>query len=353
MRDAVAGSGRAMLFAICNWGNDNVQNWGAATGNSWRTTGDITANWTSVMSILDAQPRFAPYARPGAWNDPDMLEVGRTGLSDTESRSHFSLWALLNAPLIAGNDLRSMSAATRSILTNTEVIGVNQDWGGRQGNRIADNGNQEVWSKPMANGSVAVVLLNRAGSTATVSTTASALGIGGADSYSVRDLWAHTTGTTGATISASVPSHGVAMYVVTRTGDTTPPTGSTSALRGTGSGRCLDVPGGNAANGTPVGIYDCTGGTGQQWTGTATGELRTATGKCLDVVNRGTANGARVAIWDCNGGTNQQWRLDANGDVVAIGANRCLDVTGAATANSSPVVIWTCSGGSHQKWSRV
>src|SRR5690348_14928210 len=113
MRDALAATGRKIFFAICNWGNDNVIQWGPATGNSWRTTGDIQGNWGSVTGILDAQPRYAGISRPGAWNDPDMLEVGH-GLTDTESRAHFSLWALLNAPLLAGNDLRTMSAATRS-----------------------------------------------------------------------------------------------------------------------------------------------------------------------------------------------------------------------------------------------
>ncbi|MEO6083558.1 MAG: glycoside hydrolase family 27 protein, partial [Umezawaea sp.] len=145
MRDALARSGRQIFYALCNWGNDNVKQWGPATGNSWRTTGDIAGNWNSVMGILDAQPGWASAAGPGAWNDPDMLEVGN-GLSDTESRAHFSLWALLNAPLIAGNDLRTMSAATKTVLTNTEVIAVNQNWGGRQGNRLVDNGNTEIWT---------------------------------------------------------------------------------------------------------------------------------------------------------------------------------------------------------------
>jgi alpha-galactosidase len=360
MRDALANnsSGRRILFAICNWGNDNVQNWGAATGNSWRTTGDITDTWASVMSILDSQPRFASYARPGAWNDPDMLEVGNPGLTETESRAHFSLWALLNAPLIAGNDLRSMSTATRNILTNSEVIAVNQNWGGRQGNRIADNGNQEVWSKPMSNGSVAVVLLNRASSAATVSTTTSALGLANASSYTKRDLWARTNAATGSTVSASVPAHGAVMYIVSGGGTpsnppSSPPPGTTFALRGTGSGRCLDVPNNSATNGTLVALWDCNGGAAQRLTATAAGELRTATNKCLDVVGASTANGARVAIWDCNGGSNQRWRVEANGDVTAVGAGKCLDVIGAATANGSGINIWTCSGSANQKWTRT
>jgi len=226
MRDALARASRPILFAICNWGSDDVRSWGAATGNSWRTTGDIGPRWSSVTSILDAQPGYADASRPGAWNDPDMLEVGN-GLTETESRAHFSLWALLNAPLIAGNDLRTMSASTRSILTNTDVIAVNQDWGGRQGNRLSGSGSTEVWTKPMADGSVAVVLLNRGASTATVSTSASAVGLKAASGYSVRDLWAHTTGTTGGTISSSVPSHGAAMYVVSGAG--TSPSPSTTS----------------------------------------------------------------------------------------------------------------------------
>ncbi|MEU1590706.1 ricin-type beta-trefoil lectin domain protein [Micromonospora sp. NPDC005710] len=350
MRDALARSGRPILFALCNWGQDNVAQWGAATGNSWRNTGDIQGNWNSVMGILDSQPGYAGASKPGAWNDPDMLEVGN-GLSDTESRAHFSLWALLNAPLIAGNDLRTMSATTRSILTNTEVIAVNQDWGGRQGNRIVDNGNSEIWTKPMSNGSMAVVLLNRASSAATISTSASQIGLGAASSYSVRDLWAHTSTTTSGTISASVPAHGAAMYIVTGGGTTDP--GTSFGLRGQGSGRCLDITGASQINGALAEIWDCNGGANQRFTQTSAGELRVYNGtKCLDVYNRGTTNGTAVEIWDCNGQSNQQFRLNADGTVTAVGANKCLDVNGAATANGTRVQIWDCAGGSNQKWTR-
>src|SRR4051812_10972523 len=133
MRDALAATGRPILFSIVNWGQESVWTWGMPIGNSWRTTGDIQANWNSITGILDQQVGLDPYSGPGGWNDPDMLEVGNGGLPANEARAHFSLWALLNAPLIAGNDIRSMSADTRSILTNSEVIAVDQDWGGRQG----------------------------------------------------------------------------------------------------------------------------------------------------------------------------------------------------------------------------
>ncbi|TMR13874.1 alpha-galactosidase [Nonomuraea turkmeniaca] len=350
MRDALAATGRPILYSLCNWGQENVWTWGMPVGNSWRTTGDIAANWNSIMGILDQQVGLEAYSGPGGWNDPDMLEVGVGALTATEGRAHFSLWSLLNAPLIAGNDIRSMSAETRSILTNTEVIAVNQDWGGRQGHKISDNGNLEVWRKPMSNGSVAVVLLNRGTSTSTVSTTASALGLGSASSYSVRDLWAHTTASSSGTISASVPGHGAAMYIVTGGGITPTPTG---AIKGVGSGRCLDVTGASQTNGAQAQIWDCNGQPNQQWTPTANGELRVYGNKCLDVYNGGTADGAQVIIWDCNGQSNQQWRLNADGTITAVGAGKCLDVPNNATANGIKLVIWSCNGGANQRWTRT
>jgi alpha-galactosidase len=348
MRDALAATGRPILYSLCNWGQENVWTWGASVGNSWRTTGDITDSWSSVTSILDQQVGKESYAGPGAWNDPDMLEVGNPGLSDTESRAHFSLWALLNAPLLAGNDLRSMSAATRTILTNSEVIAVNQDWGGRQGHKISDNGNLEVWRKPMSNGSVATVLLNRGNTTATVSTTASALGLGSAASYSVRDLWAHTTTSSTGTISASVPAHGAAMYTVTGGGGQ-----PTSTIRGEASARCLDVTGASQANGAAVIIWDCNGQANQSWSASSSQELRVYGVKCLDVSGGGTANGTAVIIWDCNGQPNQQWRFNTNGTITAVGANKCLDLAGGATANNTRAVIWDCNGSASQRWSRA
>lgn len=347
MRDALAATGRPILFSLCNWGQENVWTWGAAVGNSWRNTGDITGDWNSIMGILDLQVGKETYSGPGAWNDPDMLEVGN-GPTETESRAHFSLWSLLNAPLLAGNDIRTMSAATRAILTNSEVIAVNQDWGGRQGYKISDSGDLEVWRKPMSNGSVATVLLNRGASTATVSTTASALGLGSAASYAVRDLWAHTDSTSTGTISASVPAHGAAMFLVSG-GSSAPP--STTVLRGVGSGRCLDDPAGNTTNGTQMIIWDCNGGTNQRWTYTSANQLQVL-GKCLDAYNNGTTAGTNVVIWDCNGGANQQWLLNADGTITGVQSGLCLDVTGAGTANGTLVELWTCHGGSNQKWTR-
>ncbi|MBB6550389.1 lectin [Nonomuraea rubra] len=131
-------------------------------------------------------------------------------------------------------------------------------------------------------------------------------------------------------------------------GDPDPP--DTGALRGTGSGRCLDVSGASQANGAQAQIWDCNGQPNQQWTATSAGELRVYGGKCLDVNGAGTADGTAVIIWDCNGQNNQKWRLNADGTITAVGANKCLDVSGYGTANGTRVHIWTCHGGTNQKW---
>ncbi|GAA3138231.1 lectin [Nonomuraea roseoviolacea] len=128
---------------------------------------------------------------------------------------------------------------------------------------------------------------------------------------------------------------------------------ATGALRGTGSGRCLDVSGASQANGAQAQIWDCNGQPNQQWTATSAGELRVYGGKCLDVNGAATADGTTVIIWDCNGQNNQKWRLNTDGTITAVGANKCLDVSAAGTANGTRVQIWTCHGGANQKWTRL
>src|SRR5581483_11637650 len=152
-------------------------------------------------------------ARPGHWNDPDMLEVGNGGMSETEYRTHMSLWAILAAPLLAGNDLRNMSAATRDILCNREVVAVDQDKAGHEGYRVAQDGDREVWAKPLAGGNWAVGLFNRGASAATVTVKWDDLKLSG--KHSVRDLWQHEDrGRVDQSFSAEVPAHGVVMIRV-------------------------------------------------------------------------------------------------------------------------------------------
>ena len=159
MSDAIAASGRRMVFSLCSWGQGQPWLWGSEVGQLWRTTGDISPKWQSWTKILDQQVGLEQYAGPGHWNDPDMLIVGM--IPKKEAIAHFSLWSILSAPLIAGNDIRNMSPETLEILTNKEVIAVNQDPMGVQGTRLVKDGKKEVWAKPLSDGSFAVVLFNR------------------------------------------------------------------------------------------------------------------------------------------------------------------------------------------------
>jgi alpha-galactosidase len=216
MGDALVASGRPILYSLCDGGRNQPWLWGSSAGGlMWRTTGDISAKWSSVMSLLDRQVGLEAYSGPNKWNDPDMLEVGNKGLTIGESRAHMSLWSLLNAPLIAGNDLRVMTAATRALLTDPDVLAVNQDWAGRQGAKLRDDGETEVWSKKLSDGSAAVVLLNRSPNTATISTTTAALGLGADSGYTVKNLWSNAVRSSGGTVTARVPSHDAAMFRIT------------------------------------------------------------------------------------------------------------------------------------------
>ncbi|KAG0468154.1 hypothetical protein HPP92_017482 [Vanilla planifolia] len=126
MRDALNSTGRTIFYSICEWGVDDPATWAGKVGNSWRTTDDINDTWVSMTAIADINDKWASYAGPGGWNDPDMLEVGNGGMNYSEYRSHFSIWALMKAPLLIGCDVRNMTAATLEILSNKEVIAVNQ-----------------------------------------------------------------------------------------------------------------------------------------------------------------------------------------------------------------------------------
>lgn len=173
MRDALKRAGRPILFSICEWGDNQPWNWAQEVGHSWRVSGDIYpcwdcelswGSWSSwgVLKILDmrADERLRQYAGPGHWNDYDMLEVGN-GMTEAQDRSHFTLWAMLNSPLIAGNDLRNMSDATRDILTNQDIIALNQDALGIQAMKYLHQGELMIYVKPLEGGDWAFMFLNR------------------------------------------------------------------------------------------------------------------------------------------------------------------------------------------------
>jgi alpha-galactosidase len=229
IRLALDATGRPIVLSICEWGKAQPWLWGAEVGgNLWRTTGDIQDHWggkqkwpdgsccsMGVVDILDAEADIYSYAGPGHWNDPDMLEVGNGGMTTTEYRSHFTLWALLAAPLLAGNDLRNMSPEIHDILTNKEVIAVDQDALGRQGRRVWKGGDLEVWAKQLQDGGRAVVLLNRGASEQPITVNWEQIGYPSHLSAAVRDLWAHKDlGKITGKFSAPVASHGVVMVRV-------------------------------------------------------------------------------------------------------------------------------------------
>jgi alpha-galactosidase len=229
IRQALDASGRPIVLSICEWGTHQPWLWGKeAGGNLWRTTGDIQDHWAGqqkwpdgsccsngMLDIADQNEPLYSAAGPGHWNDPDMLEVGNGGMTTTEYRSHFSLWALMAAPLMAGNDLRSMTPEIRDILTNKEVIAIDQDSLGRQGRRVAKDGDLEVWAKQLKNGDRAVILLNRSSSAQQITANWEQLGYPEHLSASVRDLWTHRDlGKSTGKFSAQVESHGVVMVTV-------------------------------------------------------------------------------------------------------------------------------------------
>jgi alpha-galactosidase len=214
-RDALARSGRAIVFSICNWGVKAPWRWGSTTGNLWRTTDDISDHYDRMSLIGFSQNGLEKFAGPGHWNDPDMLEVGNGGMSRDEYRTHMALWAILAAPLLAGNDLRTMNAETRELLTNSEAIAVDQDPKGVQGHRVWEEGPLEIWVKPLADGSQAVGLFNR--TEAPFKMRLDPKLIDAQPSAKLRDLLDHKDlGSMKDSYTTEVPKHGVVMLRVSK-----------------------------------------------------------------------------------------------------------------------------------------
>ena len=216
MGDALMKSRRPILYSLCQYGRADVWKWGADVGgNTWRTTGDIRDSWDSMTKIGFAQDELAEWAAPGHWNDPDMLEIGNGGMNDDEYRTHMSLWAILAAPLLAGNDLRNMTREILEILTNREVIAISQDKAGKQGRRVSKSGEQEVWARTLFDGAVAIGMFNRGSAPAQVSVTWTETGLKKTP-HEARELWQHSdVKMNGAEYTAIVPAHGVVMLRVT------------------------------------------------------------------------------------------------------------------------------------------
>jgi hypothetical protein len=348
---ATARTGRPMVLSVCNWGRQNPWDWAPGMSTMWRTSGDIiyygeSPSMDRVLTNFDSAAHPAAQS-PGHYNDPDMLIAGMPGFTAAQNRTHMALWAVSGAPLLAGNNLTTMSTQTRDVLANREVIAIDQDPLGRQGVRVAeDTAGRQVYSKVLSGGGKrAVVALNRTTSAANITVRFADLGLG--DTATVRDVWSATDlGTRTTSVTVSVPAREAALLTVTGTDGGA----RVGAIVGRQSNRCLDVNNWATANGTQAQLWDCNGRGNQLWSYTTGRQLRLYGTKCLDAMNQGTTNGTQAVIWDCNGQPNQQWTVNTDGTIRSAQSGLCLDATGAGTTNGTKIVLWTCGTGANQRW---
>ncbi len=400
---ATATTGRPLTLSLCNWGYQNPWNWAPGQGAMWRTNTDIIyyGNKPSMASLLtNYDTNLHPTAQhTGYYNDPDMLMVGMDGFTAAQNRTHMNLWAISGAPLLAGNNLATMTAETAAILKNPEVIAVDQDSRGLQGVEVAeDTTGAQVYGKVLSGaGNRAVVLLNRTSAAKNITVRWSDLGLTNAGA-TVRDLWARADiGSYGTSYTASVPAGGSVMLTVTggteaasstytgtsnftgvvagstglKTVDVSytnntstartatlkvngqtpttvsfPPTGSSpgtisvAASLSKGSVNTLAFSGASGIDSITVRPLPGTNGT------LAVGKQ---SGRCLDIYDNTITNGTQAELWDCNGGPNQSWTHTSRKELVVYG-NKCLDAYDRGTTNGTKVVIWDCNGQSNQQW---
>lgn len=228
MRDALYKAGRPIVFSMCEWGENKPWEWAENVGHLWRTTldidmngrydGNINGNLFGWSDLVDMQVGLEKYAGTGHWNDPDMLAVGNNDMPINEARAHFSMWAMLAAPLMAGNDLRNMSFSDQEILTNKELIAINQDVLGKQGFKIKDYGNFEVWQKPLSNGEMAICLFNREIKNKKYQVNWNQMNIKDfSGEYSIKNLWNNKViGTTKTNFLIEVPARDVVVFRLTK-----------------------------------------------------------------------------------------------------------------------------------------
>jgi alpha-galactosidase len=216
MGDALKATGRPILYSLCQYGVDQPWKWGPGVGaQMWRTTDDIDDSYGRMIAIGFSQAGLSKYAGPGHWNDPDMLEIGNGKMTEEEYRTHMSLWVLLAAPLIAGNDLSKMTEADKNLLMNKEAIAIDQDAMGKQGDRLYQSGDFDVWTKPLSDGRIAVGLFNRSWDHRDVSVDLAEIGF--RDGASLRDVWKQKDlGRHSGVFTDTIPKHGVTLLIVSK-----------------------------------------------------------------------------------------------------------------------------------------
>ncbi|WP_406369418.1 lectin [Streptomyces sp. NBC_00647] len=409
---ATAVTGRPLVLSLCEWGTGNPWNWAAGTGDLWRTSTDIVY-WPDNPSMSSVLANFDKSLHPGAqhtgfYNDPDMMTVGMTGLSTAQNRTHMGLWAISGAPLLAGNNLATMSASTTSVLTDSEVIAIDQDPRGLQGVKVAeDTTGLQVYSKVLSGaGKRAVLLLNRTSAAANITARWADMGLTTA-SAAVRNVWSATNaGSYATSYTTGVPAGEAVLLTVAgtegsgttyedTTSATTPTfTGVSTAAAGT---KLVDIsyanggstarratfrvndqytqtlafpPTGSSstyrtvsvlaslAKGSNTLTFAATSGTAPDVDAVAvralpgtdgTAIVGTGSGRCLDFFKSAITNNTQAELWDCGGGQNQTFTATSRGELVVYG-NKCLDAYNSGTANGTRVVLWDCNGGTNQKW---
>ncbi|MGW0613219.1 RICIN domain-containing protein [Streptomyces sp. NPDC002788] len=410
---ATAVTGRKLVLSFCEWGTGLPWNWATGYGDLWRTSTDVIF-WGQTASTDKMLANFDKGLHPAAqhtgyYNDPDMLMVGMNGLSAAQNRLHMGLWAISGAPLLAGNNLATMSTATRDILTNSEVIAIDQDPRGLQGVKVAeDTRNRQVYGKVLSGtGKRAVLLLNRTGSAANMTVRWADLGLTTA-SASVRNAWTGTNaGSYATSYTTSVPANDAVLLTVsgteasgstyedTTTATTPTFTGVTTASAGT---KLVDITyanGGSTARKATVQVngqykyvvaFPPTGSATTYRTvsvlahlGKGNNTVRfaavsgstapdvdairvqgipgtngvalvgSASNRCVDIDKNTITNATQAQIWDCAGGRNQTFTQTSRGELVVYG-NKCLDADNNGTTDGTKVIIWDCTGGTNQKW---
>lgn len=400
---AASATGRPLTLSICNWGKQNPWNWAPGQAPMWRTSTDIIyygnkPSMTNLLSNFD-QTLHPTAQHTGSYNDPDMLMVGMDGFTAAQNRTHMNLWAISGAPLLAGNDLTTMTSQTASILKNPEVVAVDQDPRGLQGVKVAeDTTGLQVYGKVLSgSGNRAVVLLNRTSAARNITVRWSDLGLTDA-SATVRDLWTRSdVGSHGTSYTTSVPAGGSVLLTVTGGTEAASSTysgtsGFTGVVAGSTGLKTVDVSYTNTASTARTATLQVNGQDSTTVTfpptGSSAGTISVAvalskgssnkltfsnapaldsitvrplpgtngtlvvgkqSGRCLDIYDNTLTNGTQAELWDCNGGQNQSWTYTARKELVVYG-DKCLDAYDRGTTNGTKVVIWDCNGQANQQW---
>jgi alpha-galactosidase len=372
---ALQQSGRPIVFDLSNTLDRNNINFWRTYSNAWRIEGDVQCysacstlvDWSTVSARFNDAPAWAPLAAPGGWNDLDSINVAdgaKDGLTNDERQTYMTLWSIEAAPLYAGDDLTSMDSYGLSLMTNSEVIAVDQR--GKAAIPVSQSSSQQVWYTNNGDGSYTVALFNLGGSSSTVTANWSSFGFSG--SATVRDLWSHTDlGTFNGSFSATINTHASRLLKVVPTSGSgggsgfTPTPGTHYRVVNRNSGQNLDISGASKTNGGLADQWPTNGGTNQEWSFIAVNGgyklVNVNSNLLLDDPGGSKTAGTQLDQWNDTNGSNQWWNIVSAGNgyyyLINQSSGQDADVSGASTANGAAVIQWSSNGGTNQQWSFV